>query len=249
VLFPKTLLVAGYGKNGQLLMAHYHRADADTPDWDLKFFEHDFINEKLLGVPQQVKTIFIGNEESLIVPMELYNEKAAQDWLKSIYALSPRMVVYTQFLKSAEAHYLFGVPGELDKLLHRYFGSPKMLPAAAFHFHKPERAIPNLLQLLITQDKAIATLQQNGDLKWHRHFEFSNAEDLAFQAANLCREMHIPRIDLQIECAMLCEDCDDVALELERYFPKIKWTNAHALSEIANEHLVFLALRLYACAL
>ncbi|MEO6833476.1 MAG: hypothetical protein ABI378_12910, partial [Chitinophagaceae bacterium] len=23
VLFPKTLLVAGYGKNGQLLMAHY----------------------------------------------------------------------------------------------------------------------------------------------------------------------------------------------------------------------------------
>lgn len=249
VLFPKTLLVAGYSKDGRLLMAHYNRANAETEPWNNDFFEQDFINEKLLGVPQQVKTIFIGNEESLIVPMELYNEKSAKEWLQSLFALRPDTVVYTQYLKTPQAHYLFAIPGEIDKLIHRYFGLPKMLPAAAFHFYKPEIATANFLQLLITQDKAIATLQQRAELKWHRYFEFSTPEDLAFQTANLCREWHIPRIDLQIECTMLCEDCDDIALELERYFPKIKWTTATAQSEMANEHLVLLAQRLYTCAL
>ena len=58
VLMPRAILVAGYNEDGMLVMAHYNSYVAPVTSWHTDFFEHDFINEKLLGVPQAGKDDF-----------------------------------------------------------------------------------------------------------------------------------------------------------------------------------------------
>ena len=248
VLFPKTLLVAGFDKSGSLLTAHYNRAGDEISEWDTEFFEQDFINEKLLGVPQQVKAIFIGTEKSLIVPGEIYQSEAAEEWLARMFTLRPDSVFYNYFLKGIDSQYTFVVPPDINKLVQRYFGNPKILPAAAFHFQKSFLRNSSQIQLLITKDKAVATLMRNGQLFWHRHFAFQLAEDLAFFLANVLREFNLDLASTDVECCMMCENCEDLGLELERYFPKFRWTRALNAAR-ANEHLVFFAERLFSCVL
>lgn len=249
VLFPKTLLVAGYNKSGRLLVAHYNRANDETPDWDTHFFEQDFINEKLLGVPQQVQAIFIGAEEYLMVPRSLYQEKEASEWLKTIFTTPPNTSIQSYYIKSLEAHYLFAFPSEIAKLLHRYFGTTKLLPATGFHFQNQMSNTATQLYLLLTQDKAISTLYKDGQLQMHHHSKYNNPEELVFTIAQLCQAHQINLEQVPIECALLRENCTEFAADLACYLPNIKWQQEPSGSATQNTHLEFLAQKLYACAL
>ncbi len=95
----------------------------------------------------------------------------------------------------------------------------------------------------------MASLHQLGRLLWHQQFDYSSVEDIAWQAAYACRELHIPRIDLQIQLTMLCDSCYGIGVELERYFPKIKWSLSLAREEGPWAPVLYLLQQLYACAL
>ena len=249
VLMPRALLVAGFSKDGQVVMARYNSYAATDPAWVPGFFEHEFINEKLLGVPQQVKELFIGSREELIIPNALYEDRAVRAWMESLQAICPDDVLYSYAIEAADAQYVFALPARMDKLLHRYFGDTRIMPVGAYQLYKPNAGARYLLQCFIAQDTVIATLHNSGKLLWHQQFGYDAVEDIAWQAAHLCRELHIPRIDLQVECTLLCEECFELVPELERFFPKIKWSTSESSDKGQWAPVMYLLQQLYACAL
>jgi hypothetical protein len=246
---PRALLIAGFGNDGQLVMARYNTYAATDPVWAPDFFEQEFINEPLFGVPQQVKTLFVGSREELLIPDAQYDEQAARAWMASLQAICPDDVLHSYPLDSAGAQYTFALPARIDKLLHRYFGDTPVLPVGAYQFYKPNTAAPYLLQCFISTDTVIASLHNNGKLLWHQQFGYTTVEDIAWQAAQLCRELHIPRIDLRLECTMLCDDCYELGRELECFFPKIKWATSGSSDKGHWAPVIYLLQQLYACAL
>jgi hypothetical protein len=248
VLMPRAFLVAGFGENGKVIIARYCGYAATDPEWDPHFFGHEFMTETLLGVPQQVKSIFVGSDVSMLIPTALYTEEEARGWLGKIQSLSPADVLHAYPVESPEAQYVFAVPEAIDKLLQRYFGGTPLLPVAAYQFYKPARS-GYIMQCLLAEDKTIASLHHMGRLLWHQQFAGNSAEDIAWQAGYLCRELHIPRIDLNIQFAALSDDHYHQAAELERYFPKIRWS-VNAPGDGGDwAPVIYLLQQLYACAL
>jgi hypothetical protein len=245
---PRAFLVAGFNEEGKVVMARYNSYAATDPAWEHHFFEHEFMTETLLGVPQQVKAIFIGSQEAMLIPATLYEEDAAREWMDQLLSLCPTDVLHTYKTEAPDAQYAFALPAPMDKLLHRYFGETPVLPVAAYQFHRPAKA-GNLMQCLIAEHTVIASLHQAGKLLWHQQFSYSSVEDIAWQAAHLCRELHIPRIDLNLQCTAVCDTCHDLLPELERYFPKIKWSVVTPPEEGDWAPVIYLLQQLYACAL
>jgi hypothetical protein len=249
ILLPRAFLVAGFNDEGRVVMARYNSYTVEYGEWEPSFFEHEFINEHLLGVPQQVKALFVGGVPELLVPNALYDPFASRDWLNSLHHITHNDMVESYALDSADAEYVYAVPHAIEKLLHRYFGETPIIPLAAYQFHKPDAGVPYLAQCLVTQDIVIATLHQAGKLQWHQQFPYSTVEDIAWQLAYLCRELGIPRIDLQIQCTMICDTCFDIATELERFFPRTKWSLAPGSASDPWSPVIYLLQQLYACAL
>src|ERR1044072_5942300 len=78
ILLPRAFLIAGFNEEGQVVMARYNSYSAADPAWETHFFEQEFQTETLLGVPQQVKAIFLGSEESMLIPASMYEEGTAR---------------------------------------------------------------------------------------------------------------------------------------------------------------------------
>lgn len=248
VLLPRSFLIAGFNGDGHVAMARYNSYEHTDPAWDKDFFEQEFMNEPLLGVPQQVRAVFIGSREGMLIPSTLYNEGEARKWMTKLQSVCPDDVLHSYGAESADAQYAFALPAAMDKLLRRYFGETPVLPLAAYQFYKPVKA-GYILQCFAAEDVVTASLHQLGRLLWHQQFTYSGVEDIAWQAVYVCRELHIPRIDLQIQLTMLCDDCYDLGPELERYFPKIKWSLSLAKDEGRWAPVLYLLQQLYVCAL
>jgi hypothetical protein len=250
VLLPRSMLVGGFNAEGRLLMARYHSYQQSSPAWSPAFFEKEFMTDTLLGMPQQLKAVFIGSREELLIPNELYDDHAARLWMEKLQAICPDDIVYSYGLTLSEARYTFALPSGMDKLLHRYFGQTRIIPVGAYQFYKPDTMQPQLLQALIGPDSVTASLHQNGKLLWHQQFEYSVAEDIVWKFTQLCRELRIPLVDLQILCTCVNTDQYGIGPELEQYFPKIKWSAGSVMNEAGDwAPVVYLLQQLYACAL
>lgn len=248
ILLPRALLLAGFDELGKVVLARYNSYSNDHPAWETHFFEKEFMEETLLGVPQQVRTVFVSSTETMLIPNALYEEGAARDWMEQLQAICPDDVIHTYTVPSTDAQYAFALPMAMDKLLHRYFGQAQVLPLACYQFYKPEVTPAGLFQCLVTEDTAIASVHQQGRLLWHQQFPYSTVEDIAWKAAQVCRDIQILRVDLQIRLTTLCDSCYDIGPELECYFPKIKWS----ASSVASGNwtpAIYLLQQLYACAL
>jgi hypothetical protein len=248
VLMPRAFLVAGLNEEGKVVMIRYNSYATTDPEWEPRFFEHEFMTETLLGVPEQVKAVFVGSEQAMLIPESFYEEGAARNWIEKLQIVSPTDVLHTHKLATPDAQYAFMLPAAMDKLLHRYFAETPILPVAAYQFHKPNKN-GALLQCLIAEHTVVASLHQNGNLLWHNQFSYTTAEDIAWQAAYLCRELHVPRIDLNIQATMLCDSCYGLTAELEQYFPRIKWSVSAPAEGGDWSPVVYLLQQLYACAL
>ncbi len=246
VLFPRSVLLGGFNADGQAIVVHFCDYIAPQPSWDSSFFEARFMSETLLGMPQLIKAVFISSEEEMLIPESLFQEKNAHDWLQKLNGASPNSVLHQHKLAQPAARYAYMLPTPMEKLVHRYFGTLRMLPLAAYQFHKPGNE-HYLLQGIVGGGRATASLHQSGRLLWHQQFDCEKAEDFAWKAASLCRELHIPRIDLHIELCLLSDQHFDFATELECYFPKIKWTRNLATEDGSWAPALFLLQQLFAC--
>jgi hypothetical protein len=246
ILLPGSLTVAGYNSEGLVLMVRH--TDAPGGEWEPHFFEHQFLNEPLLALPQQTRALFIGSPYQLIVPDALYDAAESGRWLRSLYHLHPEDSVLASVAKGEEAHYLISLPVKMQALLHKYFPEADVLPLAAYQLMKPATDTP-LLRCLIGSREVMATLYNKGKLTWHQVFTYDEVTDIAWKFASLCREYHIALMDLQLEATALCDGCYDQILELETFLPKIQWSGNDLGGQVYWSPVISLLQQLYTCAL
>lgn len=249
VLMPRAFLVAGIDQAGEVVMARNSSYPSDKPAWAADFFEHELMNETLLGVPQQVRAVFVGSMEELLVPQELYESSSVRSWLNSLYAICPDDAVCNQAIPAIDAQQCFTIPTRIDKLLHRYFAGTPVRHVSAYQFHKPPAEAPYLFQLMAGSDRVYASLHASGKLLWHQQFAFSTQEDIAWQLARLCRELQIQRTDLRVQVSMISPDLFEIGPELERYYPRIRWNSGLTGTKETWSPVLYLLQQLYACAL
>lgn len=246
ILLAGSLTIAGYSDTGAVLAVKHHNYASPRNEWMPNFFEHLFLHEPLLAMAQQVSTVFIGSAHQLIVPDVLYDAAESGKWLRALYHLHPEDSVLASEAKSEEAHYLLSMPVKMQALLHKYFPSANVLPLAAYQFKKPAGA-GSVVRCLISGNEVMGTLHRDEQLLWHQLFQYDDVSDIAWQFARLCKEYDVPPIDLKLEVATLCDGCYDDVLELETFFPKIKWAGKeHSQGEWSPVN--YLLQQLYECA-
>jgi hypothetical protein len=249
ILLPRGVIIAGFSDRGDLLMIRSNDYKKTLPAWILDFFEHQFINEPLLANPAKVTAAFVAADKYLLVPDILYNEQAAEKWMKKIDFIEGNEVIGTQNLREDNAYYLFAWPAAIKSLLARYFTKAKVLPLASYQFYKPYKQECSL-QCCITPDQVYATLYNNRSLHWHQVFDYEVAEDIAYRLKLLCKQHNIESDYVNMQCTVTGKSLLHIANELGHYFPNMKDGTGNVNASDRNwTSTIYLLQQLYACAL
>lgn len=221
VLVPRGVFAAGFSIGKELLTIHYSGYSMDKPVWELDFFEQIFNGEPLLAVKEKVKGVFVCTEKTLVVPDELYNKQDAEKWLRKVYFVEGSDVVMRQHLEADVANYIQAIPINISELIKINFKKAALLPLAAYQFG--DKQVQSLfLQCCISNEQVTATLHNYSQLLWHKVFEYSCAEDIAYSIKLLCAENYIDASKLNLACNILAGSEYEVVNELTQYFPGLK---------------------------
>lgn len=247
VLVPRGLFLAGYSITKELLTIHYKDYAATKPVWELDFFEQLFATEPLLAVREKVKGVFVSSAKNLIVPDELYDETAAVAWLHRLHHVEQQEVVTTYALENDKATYLHAVPTNIHELIKINYRKAVVLPLCDYQFAAPQ--VQSLhMQCCLSGEQVTATLHNYSQLLWHRVFDYSTAEDIAYALKLLCKENYIDPAKLNITCNCLSGGAYDVINELTQYFPNLKAGNGLTI-HTRWEPAISLANQLLGCVL
>lgn len=245
LLIPRGIFTAGFSISKELLTIHYSGYSKNKPVWALDFFEQIFATEPLLAAREKVKGVFVSNNKHLIVPDELFSEKEAKKWLGSIFFIEPRDVVNIFPLENDKAQYLYSFPVDIAELIKINFKKAPVVPLAFHHFNMEQ--VQNLyLQCTISSDQAVATLHNYSQLLWHKVFDYSCAEDIAYELKLLCRENYIDAAKLNIVCNAPSVSEYPVINELTQYFTSIKAGNGLTIHD-RWDPAISLANQLFEC--
>ena len=245
VLVQRGMLTAGFSADKELLMLHYTGYNKSKPIWELDFFEHLFVQEPLLAVREKVKGVFILTDKNLVIPDDFYDENEAGNWLRHIHFTEPNDVNLSYSLDEDNAQYLFAVPLSITELVKINFKKAALLPLPVYYFKNTNRQ-SLYLQCCITGEQLCATLHNYSQLLWHRIFDYTSAEDIAFAINQLCIENHISSSDISLNCNTTSATEYDVLNELSRYFPAIKDGNGNTI-RTRWDAVICLAQQLFAC--
>lgn len=249
VILPRGLLVSGFNNKGEVSLIKYSDYKKDLPTWILDFYEHQFINEPLLAKAEKIMAVFVGSDKSCLFPEDLYDEKTAIKWMHKLFFVEANELIFTHHLHDEKAVYMSTWPASIRSLILRYFDKAKVLPFAAFQFHKPLKT-EVLLQCCITNDQVYATLYMNRNIHWHQVFNYENAEDIAFQIKLLCKQKNIDEDLLVINCSITNKILTYTANQLATFFPNFKDADpAHIASDKNWKGTIYLLQQLYSCAL
>ncbi len=228
ILVQRGLMAVGFSITKELLTIHYTGYNNNKPVWDLDFFEHLLTQEPLFGVREKVKGIFICSDKNLIVPDSLYEEKEAKNWLKRIHFVEAKETIESCPLEDDKARYLHAVPIKITELLRINFKKIPVLPLAIYQFRNT-RQQSLLLQCCITNEQVCATLHNYSQLLWHRVFDYTCAEDIAYMIKHLCMENNISPSKINMMCNAISAAEHNILNELSQYFPGLKSGNGRTL--------------------
>lgn len=221
ILEQRGLLIAGFSQADELLTMHYTGYNKNRPVWELDFFEHIFNHGSLLADKDKIKGVFICSHKQLIVPHELFDEYEAPGWLKSIHFIEPKDVIESYVLESDKACYVQAAPLSIAQLVKINFKKTGILPLAFYHF-KGEHNVSLQMQCCLTNDQAIVTLHNYSQLLWHQVFDYTSAEDIAYNINHYCRENNMNPATLNICCNAVTGAEYDIINSLTQYFNGIK---------------------------
>jgi hypothetical protein len=245
VLLPRGLLTAGFSISKELLTLHYTGYNKNKPVWELSFFEHMFAQEPLLAVREKVKAVFISGNKSMVVPDALYDETEAKEWIKHIYYIEQKDVTESYRLEEDKAYYLLATPMSITELVKINFKKAEVLPLAIYHFTNAAKQ-SLYLQCCISPEQVTATLHNYSQLLWHRVFDYTCAEDIAYEIRQLCMENNISPSKISLRCNSITAKEYDVMNDLSQYFPGLRAGNGRS---VANrwDGAVYLAQQLFSC--
>ncbi len=245
ILLQRGMLTAGFTADKELLMLHYSGYNNHKPVWELDFFEHIFLQEPLLAAKEKVKGVFVLSDKNLVIPNDLYDENEAGNWLGHVHFIEPNDVILSYSLDDDNAQYLFAVPLSITELVKINFKKAALLPFPVYCFKNTNKQ-GLYLQCCITGEQLCATLHNYSQLLWHRIFEYSSAEDIAFSINQLCIENHISSSDVSFNCNATSAAEYDTLNELSQYFPTIK-NGSGATIHTRWDGAICLAQQLLAC--
>jgi len=247
VLLQRGLFIAGFSITKELLTIHYSGYNANRPVWDIGFFEQVFASEPLLTTREKIKGVFVSSSKNMVVPDELYGEAEAKSWLKRLFYIEARDLINILQLENDKARYVYATPVDVAELIKINFKKALLLPLAAYHFDTDQ--VQSLhLQCCISSEQVVATLHNYSQLLWHKAFDYSCAEDIAYEIRHLCKENYIDAAKLNVACNAFSAAEYDVINELTQYFPGIKAGNGRTL-HAQWDPAIFLAAQLLECVL
>jgi len=219
VLTPGSLAIAGFNSKNELIVIDQY--DNDSGKWNNDFLENKFQNKSLENLLRSCTATFITNDKSLVVPKALYNESEAVKWMNQFDLITKDEVIYTHPLKD-KAYYLFTIPADVRELLIKYLPKAKVLPLAAYQFHKQAKA-DAFVACCIAKELAYFTVYKNNNLQLHKIFSYQNAEDIAYAISLACKEAGFDANSATLEFAITDKDLQNVVVQLTQYFPDLYW--------------------------
>ncbi len=245
VLVPRGLLIAGFSITKELLTLQYKGYNKNKPVWELDFFEHIFANEPILAIKEKIKGVFIGSDKNLIVPNELYMEDEATNWLRHIHFVETNDVITSYSLIEENANFLHAVPLNITELVKINFKHAEILPLSIYQFRNPHKQSLHL-QCCLSNEQVFLSLHNNSQLFWHKVFNYTCAEDIAYAINLYCRENNIDTTKLGVMCNGLSAAEFERINELTQYFPTINAGNGRTITT-AWDCVISLAHQLFAC--
>lgn len=246
VLVQRGMLVAGFNVTKELLTIHYTGYNKNKPVWEINFFEHMFVQEPLLAARDKVKGVFICSNKNLIIPDALYDENEARNWLKHIYYVEQKDVIESYSLEEDKARYLQCIPMNITELVKINFRKAVTMPLAAYHFGNSTTRQSLYLQCCVTAEQVCATLHNYSQLLWHRVFDYTSAEDIAFEIRHLCMENNISPSKISLRCNSISATEYGIINELSAYFPGLRAGNGRSING-QWDGAVYLAQQLVTC--
>lgn len=247
ILVQRGLLIAGFSITKELLTIQYKGYNKNKPIWELDFFEHIFANEPMLAGKEKVKGVFICSDKNLVVPNELYMEEEAQNWLKHIHFIEVNDVITPYFLIDEKAYYLHAVPVNITELVKINFKHAEILPLSMYQFRNPHKQSMHL-QCCLSSEQVCLSLHNNSQLLWHKVFNYTCAEDIAYTINLYCTENNIDPSGLNVMCNALSAAEFERINELTQYFPGINAGNGRAITA-GWDSAISLANQLFTCVL
>ena len=245
ILVQRGILVAGFSITKELLTLHYTGYNKNKPVWELNFFEHLFSQEPLLAVREKVKGVFICSNKNLVVPDALYDETEAKNWLAHIHFVEKKDIIEVYNLEEDKAKYLYAAPVQITELIRINFKKATVLPLAAYQFsHTNKQSL--YLQCCISAEQVSATLHNYSQLLWHRVFDYSCTEDIAFEIRQLCMENNISPSKISLRCNAVSAAEYEIVNELSQYFPGLRAGNGRSITN-RWDGAIYLAQQLFAC--
>ncbi len=229
ILVRRGLLAASFNATNELLSIHYAGYNKNRPVWELDFFEPLFSQEPLLTDHEKITKIFFCSAQNLVVPAELYDPTEAENWLKKIHYVDTNDEVQHFYLKEDKSNYLYSIPVNIKALVKINCPMAPLLPLPVYQFSSNyTRGVR--LHCFLSGEQASVTIYHYGTLLWHRVFDYTAAEDIAYEIRLICEEHKINADKISIACTALSAAEYPVTSKLSQYFGGATTGGGHTIN-------------------
>lgn len=211
---------AAFNASNELLSIHYSGYNKNRVVWDINFFEQHFSQEPFLAKPEKIKKVFIHTNKSIIVPNELFDLKAATQWLQSIAYIEPEDKIYSFQLPDTKNHCVFTVPATIDGLIKIYCPHAQVMPLQAIHFGNTHEAGINVCYNSVLGDECMTSLYKGNQLLWNKTYDIAAAADVAFEVGLVCQEHKIAMGETHLVNNAISATDYNTCKELASFFAK-----------------------------
>jgi hypothetical protein len=243
VLMPDSFTICGLNEKNNVLLINQFDTEQQ---WNLDFYKARLSNRSFEPLLRKTTAVFVDTNKEMLVPKSLYNELESEKWFRNVHFMGADEIVTSVQLRD-KAFYMYTIGTEVKSLLSDHLPKAKLLPIAAYQFHKQAKA-DNIAECCLSDDKAYVTLYKDRVLHWHSVFSYTSAEDIAYQVKLICKEQHIREEELVFECAAINNDLTNVITKLSEYFPNLEGgMNHNIVKDEAWANTAYLLQQLSAC--
>jgi len=221
IFVQRGLLTACFSSQKELLTIRYSGYATDKVVWDGVFFNNMILNDPLLAEPEKVKAVFVLSDKNMVVPNELYKESHAKVWLKQIHYIETEDTIEVFPAEADRAMYIMAMPLLIKNLINNNFRNAEIKPLAIYQFKKPLK-VGLCLQCCVSSEQVVATMHVDGNLLWHKIFDYSAAEDIVFEGKYLCKENNYFATRLTILFNTLTGGEFNILSDYSTYYPAVK---------------------------
>ncbi len=217
IVLPNSFTICGFDDKSHLILIDQFESEQQ---WSLDFYKSKLVNRSWESLLRKTIAIFIDTQKELLVPKALYSESESEKWFKKVHFVEVDERIESVQLKD-KAWYMFTLPADVRSLLEDHIQKVKLLPIAAYQFHKQAKA-NNIVECCVSPGRAYITLYKDKMLHWHRVINYERAEEIACEVKLVCRDQNVMEDELIFECVAIAPELSSVVAELSEYFPRFE---------------------------